>query len=163
MQKAFHRAALLCALLCFAACSTSSSSSSILGKSAPLAQLYSFDGDQNTIESYRGKTVVLLFWAQWCSRSQRIIKQLNDFALESNVTVVAVNIDKSDKLQTVKNFLQKADITALEQKFSGNDIYDEAYVAFDVGEVPTVFILDSAGNVRAHGTSYDVIEDYFKL
>ena len=156
-------ATLLCAIL--GACSASTPTSTLVGKSAPLAHFYTLDGSQISLDSYRENTVVLVFWAQWCSRSQRIIRQIAEFAdtKPAGVSVVAVDIDKVEKLDALKALIKEAELQSIDHMFSGNDVYDEAYAAFGVGEVPTVFIITSEGRIVAHGTNFDVISEYFKL
>lgn len=154
-------------MVCFAlsACATSARTPVLVGRKAPLVQLYKVDGDQVSISEYRGKTVVLLFWAQWCSRSQRTIRQLNDFARGNahRAVVVAVDIDKADKLEELKSLIANVPLKMVDHYFSGNEIYDEAYVAFNAGEIPSVYILSPEGMVVAQGTNIDVVREYFKL
>ncbi len=165
MKKLIHCTITLsiCALL--GACSVSSPSSTMVGKPAPLTHFFTLDGSQVSLDSYRKSTVVLLFWAQWCSRSQSIIREIAEFADSHprNVRFVAVDIDKVEKLDALKTLINEAQLQSLDHMFSGNDVYDEAYAAFDVGEVPTVFILTPDGRVVRHGTSFSVLEEYFKL
>ena len=165
LQGLLRNVCIVLVSLAFSACSSGRLNPPLVGRQAPLIQLYQLDGDQTTLNSYRGKTVVLLFWAQWCSRSQRIVRELNAFARDNRTraTVVGINIDKADKLGDLKTLIEETPLKAIDHYFSGNDIYDEAYVAFDIGEIPTVLILNPEGRVVAQGTSFDVVREYFKL
>ena len=159
---------LMCVLMvCFvlSACSAGRHTPELVGRRAPLVMLYTLDGEQVPLSVYRGKTVVVLFWAQWCSRSQRIIRELNTFARNnpSLATVVGINIDKADKLGDLKSLIAEAGLKSIDHHFSGNEIYDEAYVAFDIGEIPTVLVLNTEGLVVAQGHSIDTVQDYFKV
>jgi peroxiredoxin len=153
-------------LVVLAGCSVGTSSPAMIGKPAPLVQLYKIDGDQFTLDEYEGQPVVLLFWAQWCSRSRSFIEDLRDAApaLKSKgIAILAVDIDKQEKFADLQAMIRDRQLGSFDHAFSGNDIYDQAFIAFGSGEVPTVFILNSSHRIVAQGSSFDVVAEKFHL
>jgi peroxiredoxin len=138
----------------------------MIGKQAPLVELYSIDGIQFNLDEYQGKPLVVLFWAQWCRRSKSFVQDLRDAApvLKSRgISILAVDIDKQENLTALKMMFRDFKLEAFDHAFSGNDVYDQAFNAFRCGEVPTVFILDSAHRIIAEGNSFDVVAEHYRL
>lgn len=66
------------------------------GKPVPDFQLSLLSGQQVTLASYRGRVLVLNFWASWCPPCVEETPALNALArqLPSNVAVLGVSIDE---------------------------------------------------------------------
>ena len=160
---------ILCALVCVVslfACSVTGSPKTMIGKLAPLVELYSIDGVQFNLDEYQNKPLVLLFWAQWCRRSKSFVQDLRDAApllKNRGVSILAVDIDKQENLAALKMMIRDYKLDAFDHAFSGNDVYDQAFNAFSCGEVPTVFILDSSHRIVTQGNSFDVISEHYRL
>jgi thiol-disulfide isomerase/thioredoxin len=164
LRYSFSFLVTLCSVI--VGCSSTPASQVMVGREAPLAQLYRITGDQVTLEQYQGKPVVLLFWAQWCSRSRGFISALGDVAADlksRGVELVAVNIDAQDKLKKIEDIIESNGLENIDHMFSGNDVADPAFIAFGAREVPTVFILDKHHRVVAVGNSFDTVEEYYGL
>jgi len=108
------------------------------------------------LSSLKGKTVVMDFWATWCvpCRAQKpLIEEVESQYKDSpNVIFVAVNAD--DDRSLVAPFLK-------DQKWQDHG-YFEAGLARQlvVSSIPTVLVLDSAGNVSSRMIGF--IPDRFK-
>lgn len=74
---------------------------SFVGKPAPEMQLSTLDGKLTTkLSEYRGKVVVLDFWASWCptcfapvTKMQDIVKRNDDW--DGNVEMISVSVDSN--------------------------------------------------------------------
>jgi peroxiredoxin len=74
---------------------------SFVGKPAPEMLLSTLDGKSTTkLSDYRGKVVVLDFWASWCptcfapvTKMQDIVKRNNDW--DGNVEMISVSVDSN--------------------------------------------------------------------
>ncbi len=142
--------------LLLSACSSTLESSK-LGARMPVARLYLMDGNTASLDDYSGRDLIVIFWASSCSHSYHALEDIskwkNSDRTASKYQVVSINVDKAEKEAKVKELLRKLGRTQIVHSYSGNDIYDEAYVAFDVSDLPTIFRIDRYGKVKAAGTS----------
>jgi peroxiredoxin len=116
----------------------------MVGKKAPNFTLRDLNGRNVALSSFRGRAVLINFWATWCPscRSEmadldRLGKDLKDKGL----VVVGVSIDRS--ADYVKDYLEKHRVDFLllmdpESKVSRQ---------FKVFSLPTSFILDRNGSI----------------
>jgi peroxiredoxin len=153
----------VCLLAVLNACSISGGTSSLVGKPAPFTHFIMLDGSTLTLEELRGKNVVVAFWATSCTFSGAMMDRLNDYIQthkqEKNLEVIAVSVDKSENFPKVKERLDAGGMNAMRHSFSGNDVQDEAYMAFDVGSLPSFYVINPQGVVTASGGSEDTVID----
>ena len=115
---------------------------------APLPDLSLRDraGTVQNLSAYRGKIVVLNFWATWCGPCREELPRLDELAREyaaKDVVFVAASIDEADTQPKIASFLHKKSVTTL-------PIWVGASAAtlkqFELGEVvPATIILDQNG------------------
>lgn len=82
-----------------------------VGGVAPSLELSDLDGKTHRLEDYRGKVVLINFWASWCPPCLiempslvSVYKQFNDKGFE----ILAINLDENTK--SVDEFLKSMDI-----------------------------------------------------
>src|ERR1051325_6548323 len=75
------------------------------GKTIPDFSLTSLDGKTIDKASLKGETVVLNFWASWCTPCMAEIPELKDLAANSKVKIVGIALDEKG-LETVKPFAE---------------------------------------------------------
>jgi thiol-disulfide isomerase/thioredoxin len=142
---------------------SASLSSQLVGKPAPQATLYMMDGTPVSIADLKGRQIVLMFWASWCSKSKQVLTRLNDYAGEfagrRDIVFVTNAIDKQEELQKVQDIIRDQKLTNLRHAFSGNEYYDEAFNAFKVDEFPMIFLIDRNGSVTAFGESEKFLKE----
>ena len=114
------------------------------GQPAPDWQLAGFDGKPIKLSDFKGKVVVLNFWATWCPPCRKEIPTLvalqKDYSAQG-VVVVGVSLDQGGSA-VVQSFASKM---AIEYPIAiGNE---ELAAAYGVQAIPTTFIIDRAGNV----------------
>ena len=115
------------------------------GKAAPDFLLEDIDGVEHRLSDYRGRNVLVVFWATWCPACNVEIPHLIDLRKEfgqDDLVILAVSNESAEKL---KKFAADKGINytvvprgdeALPRPFS------------DVTSIPTNFFIDKEGNVK---------------
>jgi len=123
------------------------------------------DGEYKALASYDGKRTALFFWAQWCSFSRsRIVKfnELAKFYKPKDINFIAVSADDYEKFNDLTDFIRAKELVNVEHAFSGNGIYDEAFMAFGVSEYPSFVVMDENLNVILYTTDIGEVEDLLR-
>ena len=113
---------------------------------APAFTLERLDGKgELAIESLRGKTVVLNFWASWCGpcRDEMPLLQQGSKRWEDR-GVVFVGIDIDDLRSDARSFLERFGVTYV-------NVYDgksSTVGRYGVTGVPETYFIDAAGKIR---------------
>ena len=133
--------------------------SPLIGKSAPEFALREV-GTNNTIDiaQFRGKPLVINFWATWCMPcwDEHPVLVANARMLQPNVQFLGVVFD--DKEEKILGFLQQRGTsypTLVDQK-------GKTAIAYGVGGVPETYFVDANGVIRAKYTgpmSGDIIQE----
>jgi thiol-disulfide isomerase/thioredoxin len=107
--------------------------------------LTNLDGKAHSLAEYRGKIVVLNFWATWCLPCREEMPMLSKLAPkydEKEVAFLAASIDDTQTQPKIARFLEKKKVTLA--VFTGPT--PETLKQFDLGEVvPATLILDRDG------------------
>jgi len=129
----------------------------LLGKVAPNFTLKDTEGRKVSLADYKGKAVVVDFWATWCAPCKIEIPWLEQFNQQyagQGLQILGVsedNLNLDNKAELAK---QKQDITdkAKELKINYPVLIDDANVSTPYGGVdglPTTFFIDRSGKVVA--------------
>jgi len=114
----------------------------VAGDSAPDFTITADTGQTVSVPDFKGKLLVLNFWASWCPPCVEETPSLSQFAAayaSKGVVVLGVSVDKDEK--AYKNFLQKFKpnfLTAREFKAHedyGTFMYPETYIIDAKGKV----------------------------
>jgi thiol-disulfide isomerase/thioredoxin len=115
----------------------------------PNLSLVDDSGHPQSLSDYRGKIVVLNFWATWCPPCREELPMLNklskDYAAK-NVIFIAAAIDDAQTKDKIPSFLKKKKITLPVWVGASPDTLKQ----FDLGGiVPATIILDQNGETIA--------------
>ena len=103
-----------------------------------------FLGNKISLEEYRGKLVIINFWATWCAPCKKEMPSLDRLYQSSdfkNLEVFAVNMEEPNKEKT-KKFFENLKIQKLEIFFD----YDLDFVKkFKLRGVPTTVLINKQG------------------
>jgi peroxiredoxin len=110
---------------------------------APAFTLTDLDGKSVSLADFRGKVVVLDFWATWCPPCKREIPDFIDLQKEygsQGVQIVGIALDEPDKVQAFAR-QNGMNYTVL----LGSDEVSKRYGGIE--GIPTTFIIDKSGNI----------------
>jgi DsbE subfamily thiol:disulfide oxidoreductase len=119
-----------------------------IGRLAPKFTLQDAQAKPRTLASYKGKVVLINFWASWCGPCQAELPELNRLAAQykaRNVRVLAINVDR-DRSQA-KQLLKRLGLGAPALEILW-DPHSKAVSAYDIQGMPSSFVLDRAGVIR---------------
>lgn len=124
--------------------------------------LKDLQGKSVTLDQFKGRTVVLNFWATWCPPCRGEMPEFNDldkeFRHSGEAVLLAVNM--TDGRRETKSKVAKF---IADQKYGMTILLDEkgeAATAYGVQYLPTTFVIDGRGVVRGQligGTTKDAV------
>ena len=115
-------------------------------KAAPGFALQDATGKTVKIEDYRGKVILLDFWATWCTGCKKEIPWFSEFQTtygEKGFVVVGVSLDE-DGWKVLRPFLDEHKVPY--QMLLGDDPTAKRY---GIGNLPDTFLIDRQGRVAA--------------
>jgi thiol-disulfide isomerase/thioredoxin len=122
------------------------------GDAAPKLSLKDLDGKPHDLAQYRGKVVVLNFWATWCApcvKEMPALQRLADRLAGEKFVLITVNFGESET--QIRPFIEKLGVRFpvwIDRDMSAT----QAWV--DKG-LPTTFVIDSGQKIR-----YRVLGDF---
>jgi peroxiredoxin len=122
------------------------------GQPMPSVQYPDANGSLAGLEKYKGKYLLVDFWASWCGPCRQAIpkvKELYESYKAKGFEVVSISID------TDKNAWQKAmkeEAMPWEQLLSDNK--DKTMEQFQFSGIPTMYLVDTEGKIMERFTGY---------
>ncbi len=118
--------------------------------SAPKFSLKSLSGETVTLKEYRGKVVVLDFWATWCAPCRASIPQLVELQekhKKNGLVVMGISLDNPQKAddEFVKAFCEKFETNYIQLRADKHVVKD--YFQNRGISIPTAVVIDQKGNI----------------
>ncbi len=112
--------------------------------------LMDIEGKQVRLKDFKGKVVLLEFWATWCPPCRLSVPELQELheRMEGeDFKIIAITVD--DSLQRVRRFVREKGVTY-------TVVMDDKGVddAYGVYSIPTTILLDKEGNVALTQKGY---------
>lgn len=115
-----------------------------VGKPAPDFTVTTYEGAQVSLESLRGKVVVLNYWATWCAPCRLELPEMDRYVRRHRgapLAIYAVTIDNTVPYSRLRFLADTLSFPLIEKMRGGR------YGAIK-GAVPTNYVIDRAGVVR---------------
>ncbi len=134
-----------------------------VGKPIPDVALPSLAGEKVALSNFRGKIVLIAFWASWCPRCEEELTFLQGvYKTSPDIVVVAINQESQN---VSKAHLDRIRRTLGDWKIDFPVLIDrnlDAWNAFCINALPTSIVLDKKGVVRyAEANYYWASQDKF--
>lgn len=100
-------------------------------------------GQTVSLDEYRGKTVVLNFWASWCAPCIEEIPSLINLQKQMP-QIVVVAVDFNDEESSYRQFITDNHIDLLTVR----DDTQKSNLAFGTTRPPETYIIDAKGRIR---------------
>jgi thiol-disulfide isomerase/thioredoxin len=110
-------------------------------RQAPETKFRTLEGKTVSLSDYKGKVVLLDFWATWCGPCRMempTLQKLHDDLESKGVVVLGISLDKNPPVQ-VPPFLKKLGIT---YPNLADNPKDPSSVKWPVEAIPSLFLLD---------------------
>ncbi len=117
----------------------------LVGKKAPEFKARDLSGNNVSLSSFKGKPVLLNFWATWCPYCREERPSLNALYKEykdKDLVIIAVSVDKSE--ETVRRFLKRTTLDFMVL----HDKDNKASGLYGVYSLPTTFLIDRNGIIK---------------
>ena len=141
--------------------------STVQGKPAPAFTLEDLSGKKVSLADYKGKTVLINFWATWCTpcaiETPWLVELRNHYAAQG-FEVLGISVDDIDRGDSVKLNEERRGIARFVRKMQmpypvliDGDSISQPYGGLDV--LPSSFFVDRNGNLVAEQMGVTSKED----
>ncbi|MCS7058956.1 MAG: TlpA family protein disulfide reductase [Meiothermus sp.] len=117
------------------------------GQVAPDFRLRDLSGKVYTLASFRGKPVVITFWASWCPICRAEFPKLHALAQEYKVPFVVISREPRDTEQVVREYMKSYPAFLPLVALPGGDNPPAVANRYRVLGQPWTFVLDREGRV----------------
>jgi thiol-disulfide isomerase/thioredoxin len=115
-----------------------------VGKPAPSFKLPDLNGREISLDQYKGRVVMLDFWATWCGPCRMTMPLFERLQKEFSSTLVLVAINLQEPKNTVLDYVYKQGLNSqvlLDERGTVGEIYGTA-------SIPMQVLIDKQGIVR---------------
>jgi len=117
----------------------------VTGKAAPNPTFALLDGGSTSLSSYRGKPVVLNFWATTCAPCIKEMPAIESVHQALGDKVTFLGIDVRDSVSGGQEFVKRTGVTYT----IGRDPSGDIFTSFDAINLPTTVLINAKGQVVA--------------
>ncbi len=123
-----------------------------LGQVAPNIEGTLIDGKPFSLNNYKGKVVLVNFWASWCEPCREEMPAIESFLRKNKAKgfeVLAITVDKPADLENAKQIMRNYSFLFSERRQIDYSAYGRIW------RLPSSFIIDKQGVLRKNGLTGD--------
>lgn len=132
------------------------------GDIAPDFELETLEGEKVSLSDFRGKRVMLNFWATWCPPCRAEMPDMQKFHENKDVVILAVNLTETESSEdNVPKFVEEYGITFRVPL----DVDSSVSTLYQIRPIPTTYLIDSNGmihNVAFGAINYELMVQEFE-
>ena len=122
------------------------------GELAPDFEVSAFDGSRHRLSDFRGKVVLLDFWASWCLFCQLELPEMYKLQQRHPDELVVVAVNRREPLDRARDYLGNITLEDRSKGVSftidGIDPDDTLYAEYKALGMPASFFIDTDGVIR---------------
>jgi len=129
-----------------------------LGDMVPDFTATDLEGEPISIEAYRGKVVLVDFWAVWCApcvAEMPNVKKVYDEYKDKGFDIIGISLD-SDETR-LRNFLKEKDIP-WRQVYSGKGWESPVSLQYGIYSIPNMWLIDKEGKLISNNARGEKLE-----
>lgn len=110
------------------------------------------DGVEVKVSDYKGKVVIVSFWASWCAPCRKelpVLIEIQKRATATKLQVLSINIDQDRRL-----YKKLAEALSLGDVIMVSDAYHKVKKKYGVEGIPHTVIIDAEGKVASVHVGY---------
>ncbi len=131
----------------------------LIGKTVPNFSVTDLDGKPISLQDYRGKVVLLDFWAVWCppctDEIPNIRKVYNTYK-DAGFDVIGVSLDREES--KLRNYIT-ANAIPWRQIFSGKGWDSPVSRQYNIKRIPAPWLIDQEGKLISHNGEVQIWRD----
>ena len=121
-------------------------------------------GNRYNLKSYKGKNVIIVFWASWCGSCLREIPNLKTFyaSLEKDSDIVFLSSTMDDNVELSLKTIEKLKINypvMIDKEAPGKNSSFNKH--FQITHLPSIWVIDKTGTVKGENLVH--IEEALKI
>jgi len=131
-----------------------------VGAVAPNFTMNDQFGKPVNLNQFKGKTVVIDFWATWCPpcrKSIPFVKESYNKYKNNNVVFLGVSLDKAEGLDGWKEYIRDNGMDWV-QVADGKFWDNKAAALFGIESIPSLWVLDREGKIVGKNLFHDELE-----
>lgn len=122
------------------------------GNVPPDFELTTLTGDVVRLSDYKGKKVILNFWATWCPPCKEEMPHMEKYYQKNkdteNIEIIAVNMTTAERPESVREFVDAYELTFPIPLDKTGEVMD----TYKIGQLPMTYMINTDGTI-AHQIS----------
>ena len=130
----------------------------LIGKTVPDFSATDLDGNPISLEQYRGKVVLLDFWAVWCGpciAEMPNVKKVYDTYKDEGFDVIGISLDTDEDI--LRDYLKENEIP-WRQVFSGEGWKSPVARQYHISAIPAPWLIAKDGTLITHQARGNALE-----